>query len=120
MKHPHAELMALYAQDAMTTDKPWELWECSLLEDKWFDLQVSPVWDFDCKYRRKSVKSDLERYGVQVGDIWQQFTGYHVLILDAKTVIHEGINLSSNKGQIPIPKGTLAELLFRRGAVNKL
>ena len=27
MKHKHAELMMQYAQDAMETDKPWELWE---------------------------------------------------------------------------------------------
>lgn len=26
-KHPHAELMKLYAEDAMTTEHPWRLWE---------------------------------------------------------------------------------------------
>lgn len=25
--HIHAELMAQYAEDALITDKPWELWE---------------------------------------------------------------------------------------------
>ena len=26
-KHIHAELMKQYAEDAMTTDEPWKLWE---------------------------------------------------------------------------------------------
>jgi hypothetical protein len=27
MPHKHAKLMALYAEDAAETDKPWERWE---------------------------------------------------------------------------------------------
>ena len=53
MKHIHAELMALYAQDAMETDKPWERWE-------YFDTQVwesirtgCPLWAPETQYRRK-------------------------------------------------------------------
>lgn len=53
MKHKHAELMALYAQDAMETDKPWERWE-------YFDTQVwesirtgCPLWAPETQYRRK-------------------------------------------------------------------
>ena len=30
--HPHAESMALYAEDAKTTAKPWELWELLYLQ----------------------------------------------------------------------------------------
>lgn len=26
-KHPHAELMKQYAEDAMMTEYPWRLWE---------------------------------------------------------------------------------------------
>ena len=26
-KHIHADIMKQYAEDAMTTDEPWKLWE---------------------------------------------------------------------------------------------
>ena len=51
MGHVHAELMALYAQDAMETDKPWERWE--LFNDGWYDLVNNPVWYEGTQYRRK-------------------------------------------------------------------
>ena len=52
--HIHAELMLQYAQDASTTDKPWELWEFRFDEhEKWTALTVNPTWDDDTKYRRK-------------------------------------------------------------------
>jgi hypothetical protein len=54
MKHKHADKMAAYAQDAMTTDKPWELWEfkrpCS---DEWLGCGHSPSWNTDHEFRRK-------------------------------------------------------------------
>lgn len=38
-KHPHAELMKLYAEDAMNTAEPWNLWEVYDPEaDKWVTL----------------------------------------------------------------------------------
>ena len=52
--HIHAELMLQYAQDASTTDKPWELWEFRCDEyEKWTVLTGNPAWDDDTKYRRK-------------------------------------------------------------------
>jgi len=56
MKHKHAELMAAYAADAMTTDKPWELWESrdSLLGEAWFGQMTHPIsWLPHIEYRRK-------------------------------------------------------------------
>lgn len=56
-KHPHAELMLQYAQDAMTTDKPWELWElCKSFDpylSEWRNLSTHPRWIEGNKYRRK-------------------------------------------------------------------
>jgi len=53
MKHPHAELMAQYAQDAMETDKPWERWEYTYRVG-WSELSdAGPRWDTLAKYRRK-------------------------------------------------------------------
>lgn len=58
-KHVHADLMAEYAKDAQTTDKPWLLWEGKFLfprekEDKdWCPLNKHPIWATDTEYRRK-------------------------------------------------------------------
>ena len=52
--HIHAELMLQYAQDASTTEKPWELWEFRCDEhEKWTILTGNPAWDDDTRYRRK-------------------------------------------------------------------
>ena len=58
--HKHAEDMKLYAEDASTTDKPWELWECRCGtygdEEDWCDLENNPTWAENRCYRRKAVK----------------------------------------------------------------
>lgn len=52
--HVHAEAMALYAQDAAETDKPWERWERNLKDlDIWYGLSTHPTWLRTCTYRRK-------------------------------------------------------------------
>ena len=54
MKHKHAELMMQYAQDAMETDKPWELWEYSHSSSNgWRNLDEMPSWLIGNDYRRK-------------------------------------------------------------------
>lgn len=53
-KHVHAELMFQYAQDALRTDKPYELWEIFYAADgTWEDIFHHPHWHPDFKYRRK-------------------------------------------------------------------
>ncbi len=54
MKHPHADAMMQYAQDAMETDKPYERWEFinNNVAD-WSGLGNQPAWDCNTKYRRK-------------------------------------------------------------------
>ena len=51
-KHKHADLMLLYAQDALETDKPWTRWEM-LVHDKWAVLTSNPTWHEALEYRRK-------------------------------------------------------------------
>ena len=54
MGHVHADLMALYAQDAMETETPWEQWEYySKLNGGWVSKTNHPTWDTAYKYRRK-------------------------------------------------------------------
>lgn len=66
--HVHAELMALYAEDAKETDEPWERWqERAPLEyprsiyryydeDGYTTCVRHPSWDLRYQYRRKPVK----------------------------------------------------------------
>jgi len=52
--HIHAELMMQYAEDAMTTDKPWELWEFRSENGRpWETFGCHPAWLPDYQYRRK-------------------------------------------------------------------
>ena len=51
--HPHAVQMLQYAQDAMTTTQPWNLWQYLDLSNKWADMVRNPQWDTGEKYRRK-------------------------------------------------------------------
>ena len=54
--HKHAELMRLYAEDALETDKPWELWEWRRPGETWqvfINDEDVPCWYLDIEYRRK-------------------------------------------------------------------
>ena len=50
--HKHAKLMALYAIDAETSEKPWLLWQFSG-DSGWEDAAHQPGWVADLDYRRK-------------------------------------------------------------------
>lgn len=60
MKHKHAELMMMYAQDAMETDKPWERWEykeCG--DDNWYGFEIGNItWQSGLEYRRKENRNN--------------------------------------------------------------
>ena len=52
-KHVHADLMKLYAEDAMETDKPWLRWEF-YAHEKWITFEHGgPSWVVGSCYRRK-------------------------------------------------------------------
>jgi len=56
--HCHAHLMLQYAEDATTTDKPWNLWEVCF-GSRWVPLKTHPEWAQAAQYRRKTLP-DLE------------------------------------------------------------
>lgn len=64
--HVHAENMALYAEDAKTTDKPWELWQVNV-SGEWRDLTCNPSFTPHLGYRRKPKTKLI--HGVEVPDI---------------------------------------------------
>lgn len=127
MKHPHAELMAEYAKDALSTDKPWELWQFQDGTFEWADLWNHPQWNSHCSYRRKPKQSDAKKYGVAVGDVWK-VCQYNRLYTVAR-VLYQGIDKPKKvhlvwgdtmTNSIIACESELKELVLRRGEVNKL
>lgn len=71
-KHPHAELMKLYAEDAMATTEPWKLWEFQLKDEAtWYRLTTHPAWTHEAKYRRrpKVVEIDGVKFPVPISTV---------------------------------------------------
>lgn len=63
--HVHAELMAQYAEDAETTDKPWKLWEYSTPNFRGYKTCFEPITFLGGnKYRRKPKTKLI--HGVEV------------------------------------------------------
>lgn len=65
--HIHSENMALYAEDAKKTDKPWELWQIKAGSSDWISCKFSPAWDPCCQFRRKPKTHTVN--GVEVPDL---------------------------------------------------
>jgi hypothetical protein len=64
--HPHAELMAQYAEDAAKHPEPWTLWEMSTSKTNWIETTFHPRWQVDTHYRRKPEVTVSE-----FGDTWR-------------------------------------------------
>lgn len=66
--HVHAENMTLYAEDAKTTDKPWELWQFKDSDGVWWTIHGgNPMWQPATEYRRKPRTKLI--HGVEIPDI---------------------------------------------------
>lgn len=65
--HIHADLMAQYAEDAKTTDKPWELWEFKDSDGNWWNCNHVILWCLTLKYRRKTKTHIVN--GVEIPDL---------------------------------------------------
>ena len=61
-KHPHAELMAQYAEDAMETPTPWDRWQVKYRNDArgWMDSEDVVIWSKSAEYRRKPLKEPVD------------------------------------------------------------
>jgi hypothetical protein len=58
--HPHAALMAEYAQDATETETPWERWDYTYSGDCfWKPCDGTPFWAPNLRYRRKPSPTGL-------------------------------------------------------------
>ena len=104
MAHKHAALMALYAQDAMETDKPWERWESKTSEVLgWADMLHHPALINATSYRHKQKMLSVtlangevvswpepQRTELEYGDPYFYFTPTHtaILCLRSGTALH--------------------------------
>ena len=61
--HVHAHLMALYAQDATETAKPWERWQFRRDPD-WRDCEEPLYWHEGIEYRRKPKTININGFEV--------------------------------------------------------
>lgn len=67
--HKHALLMAMYAQDALTTDKPHLLWEYRSPDERrvgWRSCVTAPIWVESWEYRRKPQTRMVNGFEVEV------------------------------------------------------
>jgi hypothetical protein len=80
MPHKHAELMALYAEDAAETDKPWERWEYNNPEDKhgWLPCFGDLRFFVEFEFRRKAPKPERVKVNFYInptGDVLIHLAG---------------------------------------------
>jgi len=62
---PHAALRMEYAKDAMTTDKPWKLWQLKSLScEEWVDAVQELRWKPSVQYRRKPKTININGFEV--------------------------------------------------------
>ena len=102
--HKHADLIKAWADGAVI-----QFFSPSL--ERWCDcLQNTPEWVVDTQYRIKPEQPDIEKYGVESGDIWRT-EGSCLRVVGCSN------NFDIYGSTI---KARLNTLLFRRGVVNKL
>lgn len=65
--HIHAESMAQYAEDAKTSETPWELWQMKSVDGVWRGCEAHPVWVSSTVYRRKPKTHVVN--GVEIPDL---------------------------------------------------
>lgn len=111
--HKHAELIKAWADGAV-------IQFYDVLSEKWKDCNDAPRWLDNNQYRIKPEQSDLEKYGVEVGDVWVVEPHHKVyLIICVQDTYFRGRSLSNGAVDL-LTKQCPRLIKFRRGVVNKL
>lgn len=82
----------------------------SIVDKEWAICEYNPRWEEGQQYRIKPEPTDLDKYGVESGDIWRTEGNCIRVVGHAASVDIYGSSI----------KARLNTLLFRRGVVNKL
>ena len=82
MKHKHAELMLKYAQDAMTSETPWENWECKHTKQvEWSSIAGHPIWENCYDYRRKPKTININGHEVpEPMDVYPTYDSFYYAV----------------------------------------
>jgi hypothetical protein len=107
--HPHAALIKQWADGAVLQLKQ--------PNGEWIDVKTrSPSWEPVWEYRIKPQETDLQKYGVEVGDVWKitKQSGYLFTVQHVKAGC-----FGDTDGTTREPDDRMV-LVFRRGVVNKL
>lgn len=109
--HKHAVLIKAWADSA----------EIEYQNDygKWCFIS-DPSWHINIIYRIKPEPSDIEKYGVEVGDIWENGNKKSLYVIHKITTAGVKYALNQKDGPEILVIGPKDELIFRRGVVNKL
>lgn len=88
MKHKHAELMMQYAEDAMTNNEPWLLWERKYNgRVDWHKTESSLSFNPSISYRRKPTTISINGYDVPEPYRGEMVEGTEYYF----AVMHEGV-----------------------------
>lgn len=108
--HKHAELIKAWADGA----------EIQVLDqnENWVDVAFNnPTWFFDDQYRIKPEPTDVEKYGVELGDIWLDGKREH---FDCVVGIgYDGKPMSVKYPLSPFEVENGDILVFRKGVVDR-
>lgn len=112
--HVHAELIKAWADGAVIQ------FFCGVKKE-WVDIiYPAPVWNTSSLYRIKPEQTDLEKYGVEVGDVWKitPQSGYCFTVRRWMKAVSSW-SFEDTDGTTRQADDRMV-LLFRRGVVDKL
>lgn len=104
---PHAEIIKAWADGATIQFK-------SKGSGVWTTTS-SPLWHINTEYRIKPEPTDIEKYGVEVGDVWITHSRMETIAAKCGDV---GVRYTNSAGTSILQSS--ARLVFRRGVVNDL
>lgn len=105
--HVHAEVIKAWADGA---EIQWR----QNKSQAWQDCGVAPNWSVNTMYRVRPPQSDLERYGVEKGDVWMVIQGA------TRTVRKVSADTVTDIYGFTVEKDRFAHLLFRRNLIDRL
>ncbi|MFM7896671.1 MAG: hypothetical protein ACKO8L_12260 [Flavobacterium sp.] len=116
--HKHAELIKAWADGAEIQYQH---------RGEWYDVHGnSPTWESHTNYRIKPEPSDIEKYGIEVGDVWYvpYFKKFHTIRFVNTNASYSGGKVITTLGETKISYGMFiedkSELVFRRGVIDRL
>ena len=105
--HKHAANMALYAKDALTTDKPWQLWEFFHTDVVWKPLFNNPSWFENVAYRRKpqTIKIGEHEFPMPMREAPKMRSEYWVVELTNSDVASENRWIDDSLDRLWLQRG---------------